>query len=207
MNSSPKTTSVKKVEDYASLIPVVVEETRRGERAYDIFSRLLKDRILFITGGITSAKANLIIAQLLFLEKENQKEPIQIYINSPGGEGSAGLAIYDTMQQIKPDIVTIGIGTIASAASLLLCAGTKGKRFCLPHSRVMIHQPWTPGIGGKYTDVIITVKELERMKITMQNLLSKHTNQTKAKITKDTEKDFYMSALEAKKYGLIDKIL
>ena len=187
-------------------VPIVVEQTSRGERSYDIYSRLLKDRIVFVTGEIEDTMANLIVAQLLFLEAEDPDKDIHLYINSPGGSVSAGLAIYDTMQYIKPDISTICIGMAASMASVLLAAGTKGKRFALPYSRVMIHQP-SGGAQGQATDVAIHAKEILRIREEMNNILAKHTGQTVEKIKEDTERDNFLTSSEAEKYGLIDKVI
>ncbi len=188
------------------LVPMVVEKTQFGERAYDIYSRLLLDRIIFLGGTIDDHVANLIMAQLLFLESEDQKKDISIYINSPGGVVSAGMAIYDTIQYIKPDVETICIGQAASAAAVLLAAGTKGKRYALPNARVMIHQVMG-GAEGQATDVEIQTREILRIKKAINDVLAKHTGQTMAKIEKDTDRDFYMTAQEAKKYGLIDQVI
>ncbi len=188
------------------LVPIVVEQTGRGERAYDIFSRLLKDRIIFLGTPIDDSVANLIIAQLLFLEAEDPDKDIYIYINSPGGVVTSGLAIYDTMQYIKPDVVTICLGQAASMAAVLLAAGASGKRFALPHSRIMIHQP-IGGFQGQAKDIEIHAKEILKLKKMLNEILSKHTGQSIRKIEKDTDRDFFMSAEEAKEYGLIDKIL
>lgn len=188
------------------LVPMVVEKSPMGERAYDIYSRLLKDRIIFLGGPIDDEVANIVMAQLLFLESEDAKKDISIYINSPGGVVTAGMAIYDTIQYIKPDVATICIGQAASAAAVLLTAGAKGKRFALPNARVMIHQIMG-GAEGQATDVEIQTKEMLRIKKMINEILAKHTSQTLAKIEKDSDRDFYMSADEAKKYGLIDKVL
>ncbi len=192
-----------------NLIPTVMEEERGGVRVYyDLFSRLLKDRIVFIGGQITEELANIVIAELVYLEKQNPKKDIQMYILTPGGSVAAGLAIYDTMQYIKPDVVTIGIGRVASFGSVLLAAGTKGKRFLLPHADVMIHQPWISGISSvTVTDLKITTNFLERTKKRLIKILAKHTGQSEATIARDTERDFWMNATEAKKYGIVDKIL
>jgi ATP-dependent Clp protease protease subunit len=191
----------------ANLVPMVIEETRRGERAFDIFSRLLKDRIIFLNGSINMVSANLLIAQMLFLEKENDQEDIYLYINSQGGQVYPGMAIYDTMQFIKPDVVTVGTGLVASMASILLAAGAKGKRTSLPHTKVMIHQPWG-GIEGKATDMRIAVEEMIEQKEILENTLQKHTGQPIKKIRDDMERgDFWMTADSAKKYGIIDKVL
>ena len=188
------------------LVPTVLEKTHYGERAYDIYSRLLKDRIIFIGGPIDDAVANLVIAQLLFLDNENPKSDIQLYINSPGGVVTAGLAIYDTMQYVKADISTICIGQAASAAAILLAAGQKGKRFALPNSRVMIHQVMG-GAEGQAKDVEIQSKEIIRVKKNVDEILAKHTAKPIRQIEKDTDRDFYMSATEAKKYGIIDEVI
>jgi len=191
------------------LVPIVIEKTPQGERAYDIYSRLLKERIVFLGTPIDDQVANLIIAQLLFLEHEDPEKDIYFYINSPGGEVDAALAIYDTMQFIKPDIQTIGIGKAASAAALLLAAGTKGKRACLPNTQVLIHQVYipSPGISGQVKDIEITTKQLTKLKNTVNQILAKHTGQPLEKIEQDTDRDFWMSAEEAKEYGIIDKII
>jgi len=196
-----------KIPEYMNtLIPMVVEQTNKGERAYDIYSRLLKDRIIMLGTPIDDHVANLIVAQLLFLEAEDPEKDIYLYINSPGGVVTAGLAIYDTMQYIKPDVVTICMGQAASMGAVLLAAGAKGKRFALPHSRIMIHQP-LGGFQGQATDIEIHAKEILRLKKTLNEILSKHTGQSLRKIEKDTERDYFMSAEEAMKYGLIDKVL
>jgi len=188
------------------LIPMVLEKNQFGERAYDIYSRLLKDRIIFLGMPVDEQVANLIMAQLLFLEAENPEKDIQMYINSPGGIVVAGMAIYDTMQHIKPDISTICIGQAASASAILLTAGAKGKRCALPNSRVLIHQVMG-GAEGQATDVAIQTKEMMRIKTQVNQIMAKHTGQRIAKIEHDTERDFFMTAPEAKKYGIIDKIL
>lgn len=189
-----------------SLIPMVIDKSPMGERAYDIYSRLLKDRIIFIGGPIDDAVANLVMAQLLFLDAEDPKKDISIYINSPGGVVTAGMAIYDTIQYVKADISTICIGQAASAAAILLAAGTKGKRLALPNARVLIHQVMG-GAEGQATDVEIQTREIVRVKRSINEIMSKHTGQTIAKIEKDTDRDFYMTALEAKKYGIIDQVI
>lgn len=190
------------------LVPIVIEQTSRGERAYDIYSRLLKERIVFIGGPIEDEVANLIMAQLLFLEGENPEKDIYIYINTPGGSITAGMAIYDTMQYIKPDICTICIGQAASMGAVLLAAGTKGKRYALPHSRIMIHQPAIyGGLQGPATDIDIQTRELLRLKRIVNEILAKHTSQPLEKIERDTDRDFFMSAQEAKEYGIIDEII
>jgi ATP-dependent Clp protease protease subunit len=190
-----------------ALIPMVIEKSPMGERAYDIYSRLLKDRIIFLGEPIDDHVANTIIAQLLFLQAEDSKEDIKIYINSPGGSVTAALALYDTMQFVKPDIMTVCMGQAASAAAVLLAAGTKGKRYALPNSRIMIHQLWVEGIGGQQTEIAIAAKEITRMKTLLNEILARHTGQGIKKIDADTERDNFMTADEAKKYGLIDKII
>jgi ATP-dependent Clp protease protease subunit len=185
---------------------MVVEQTNRGERAYDIYSRLLKDRIIFIGGPINDHVANLVIAQLLFLESEDPEKDIALYINSPGGVVYSGLAIYDTIQYIKPDVSTICIGMAASMAALLLAAGTKGKRYALPYSRIMIHQPWG-GTRGQATDIEIEAREIIRLKRIGNEILTKHTGQPLERIERDTDRNYYMSAQEALEYGLIDGVL
>ena len=189
----------------STLVPYVIEQTGRGERAYDIFSRLLKDRIIFIGSPIDDVVANLVIAQLLFLEADDPEKDINVYINSPGGYVPSGLAIYDTMQFVKPDVATTCVGQAASMGAVLLCAGTKGKRACLPHSRVMIHQPWG-GVQGQVTDIEIHTKELLIVKKKVNEIFVKHTGQTIEKIEKDTDRNYFMSAEEAKVYGLIDEV-
>ena len=187
-------------------VPMVVEQSGRGERAYDIYSRLLKDRIIFLGGPIDDNVANVVIAQLLFLESEDPDKDIHLYINSPGGVVTAGLAIYDTMQYIKPDVSTICIGQAASMGSVLLAAGAKGKRYALPYSRIMIHQP-LGGAQGQSTDIQFQAREILRIRETLNEILSRHTGQSVKKLTEDTERDNFMSALEAKKYGLIDEVI
>ncbi len=189
-----------------SLIPIVIEQTGRTERAYDIYSRLLKDRIIFIGSPIDDMVANTVIAQLLFLQTEDPEKDIHIYINSPGGVVSSGLAIYDTMQFVKSDIATYCIGQAASMGALLLSAGTKGKRYVLPHSRIMIHQPMG-GFHGQATDVEIHAKEILKMKETLNEILSKHTGQPLGKLQIDTERDFFMSAKDAREYGIVDEVI
>ncbi|RLC25165.1 MAG: ATP-dependent Clp endopeptidase proteolytic subunit ClpP [Deltaproteobacteria bacterium] len=188
------------------LIPMVIEQSSRGERAYDIYSRLLKDRIIFMGEQVQDAMANTIIAQMLFLESEDPDKDINLYLNSPGGITTSGLAIYDTMQYIKPDVATICIGQAASMAALLLAAGAKGKRYSLPHSRIMIHQP-LGGMQGQATDIDIHAKEILKTRETLNVILSEHTGQPIKKIEKDTERDFFMSSEEAREYGIIDKII
>lgn len=188
------------------LIPMVIETSGRGERAYDIYSRLLKERIIFLVGPVTEVTANLVVAQLLFLESENSDKDIYLYINSPGGSVSAGLAIYDTMQFIKPNVSTLCIGQAASMGALLLTAGEKGKRFCLPNSRVMIHQPMG-GFQGQASDIEIHAKEILYLKSKLNEIMSKHTGQSVRVIEKDTDRDNFLSADEAVKYGLVDAVL
>ncbi|HKL49365.1 MAG TPA: ATP-dependent Clp endopeptidase proteolytic subunit ClpP [Desulfuromonadales bacterium] len=190
----------------SSLIPMVVEQTGRGERAYDIYSRLLKDRIIFLGGGIDDAVANVVIAQLLFLESEDTEKDVYVYINSPGGVVTAGLAIYDTMKYLKAPVSTICVGQAASMGALLLAAGTHGKRFALPHSRIMIHQP-LGGFQGQASDISIHAQEILRMRETLNQILASHTGQDLEKISADTERDFFMDSESAKKYGIIDDIV
>lgn len=188
------------------LIPIVIEQSSRGERAYDIYSRLLKDRIIFIGEQVHDDMANTIIAQMLFLESEDPNKDINIYINSPGGSITAGLAIYDTMEYVQPDMTTICMGQSTSMAALLLAAGAKGKRYALPHSRVMIHQP-LGGVQGQATDIDIQAKEILKVKDMLAQILAKHTGQTLEKIREDTERDFFMDSEDALKYGIIDKVI
>ena len=190
-----------------ALVPMVVEQTNRGERAYDIFSRLLKDNIIFIGTPIDDTVANLVTAQLLFLEAEDPEKDVYLYINSPGGSITAGMAIYDTMQFVRPDVSTICIGQAASMAALLLTAGAPGKRFSLPTTRVLIHQPLASGISGQATDIDLAAREILRMREVTNRLLAKHTGQPIEKIATDVERDFIMSAEQAKQYGLIDEII
>jgi len=189
-----------------NFVPIVVEQSNRGERAYDIWSRLLKDRIIFLGGPIDDTVANLIIAQLLFLESEDPDKDVQMYINSPGGSVTAGLAIYDTMQYIKPDVATICLGSAASMGALLLSSGAKGKRYSLPYSRIMVHQPWG-GAQGQATDVEIHAREILRLRELLNEILAGNTGQTMAKIQQDTERDNFMSSAQAKEYGIIDSIM
>ena len=188
------------------LVPMVVEQTARGERAYDIYSRLLKERVIFIVGPIEDHMANLIVAQLLFLESENPDKDIHLYINSPGGSVTSGMSIYDTMQFIKPDVSTMCIGLAASMGAVLLTAGAAGKRFCLPHSRTMIHQP-LGGFQGQASDIEIHAKEILSTRERLNALLAKHSGQPMEQISKDTDRDFFMSAEESVKYGLIDQVM
>jgi ATP-dependent Clp protease protease subunit len=192
---------------HSQLIPMVVEQTNRGERAYDIFSRLLKDSIIFVGTPIDDSIANLVIAQMLFLEAEDPERDILLYINSPGGVITAGLAIYDTIQFIKPAVQTYCIGQAASVAAVLLAAGAKGKRFALPNSRILIHQPWMSGLGGQATDIDIHAREILRQREMLNAILSHHTGQTTQKIQLDTERDNIMGPVQAKDYGIIDDVL
>ncbi|HEY0143490.1 MAG TPA: ATP-dependent Clp endopeptidase proteolytic subunit ClpP [Thermoanaerobaculia bacterium] len=189
------------------LIPMVVEQTSRGERAYDIYSRLLKDNVIFLGQPIDDNVSNLLIAQLLFLEAENPEKDISVYINSPGGSITAGLAIYDTMQYVKPDIATICIGQAASMAAVLLAAGAKGKRYCLPNSRVLIHQPLMHGLGGQASEIDIHAKDIMQMKARLNNILANHTGQPIEKIDKDTDRDYILQAPQALEYGLVDQVI
>ncbi|KTD20540.1 Protease subunit of ATP-dependent Clp protease [Legionella lansingensis] len=194
------------IKNAGTLVPMVIEQTSRGERSYDIYSRLLKERIVFLLGEVEDHMANLVVAQLLFLESENPEKDISLYINSPGGVVTAGLAIYDTMQFIKPDVSTLCIGQAASAAALLLCAGAEGKRFCLPNSRVMIHQP-LGGYRGQATDIEIHARETLAIRERLNTIMGKHTKKTPDQIMNDTERDNFMSATQAMEYGLVDKVL
>jgi ATP-dependent Clp protease protease subunit len=189
-----------------NFVPIVVEQSNRGERAYDIWSRLLKDRIIFLGGPIDDTVANLIIAQLLFLESEDPDKDVQMYINSPGGSVTAGLAIYDTMQYIKPDVATICLGSAASMGALLLSSGAKGKRYALPYSRIMVHQPWG-GAQGQATDVEIHAREILRLRELLNEILAGNTGQELTKIQQDTERDYFMSSAQAKEYGIIDHLM
>ena len=189
------------------LVPMVVEQTSRGERAYDIYSRLLKDNIVFLGRAIDDDVANLIIAQMLFLESENPEKDISLYINSPGGSVTAGFAIYDTMQHVKPDVMTLCVGQAASFAAVLLAGGAKGKRNVLPHSRVLIHQPWVQGLGGQQTDIDIQAKDLLRMRDKIDELLAFHTGKDKDEVHSDTERDKILEAEAAVEYGLVDQVM
>jgi ATP-dependent Clp protease protease subunit len=189
-----------------NLVPMVVEQTARGERAYDIYSRLLKDRIVFIVGGIDDHVANLVVAQLLFLESENPEKDIHLYINSPGGIVTAGLSIYDTMQFIRPDVSTICVGQAASMGSLLLAGGTKGKRYCLPHARIMIHQP-SGGFQGQASDIDIHAREVLKLRTRLNEILARHTGQTVERVERDSDRDNFMDSEAAVEYGLIDTVL
>ena len=198
--------SEQSIRSASGLVPMVIEQTARGERSYDIYSRLLKERIIFLLGEVEDHMANLVVAQLLFLESENPEKDISLYINSPGCVVTAGLAIYDTMQFIKPDVSTLCIGQAASAAALLLCAGANGKRYCLPNSRVMIHQP-LGGYRGQATDIEIHARETLAVRERLNCIMGKHTNKTPEQIMRDTERDNFMSAPQAVAYGLIDSVL
>ncbi|MBM5570209.1 ATP-dependent Clp endopeptidase proteolytic subunit ClpP [Deefgea chitinilytica] len=189
------------------LVPMVVEQSGRGERAYDIYSRLLKERVIFLVGPVNDQMANLVVAQLLFLESENPDKDISLYINSPGGSVTAGMAIYDTMQFIKPDVSTLCIGMAASMGAFLLSGGAKGKRFSLPNSRIMIHQPLIGGLQGQASDIEIHARELIKTKRTLNELLAKHTGQDIETVERDTDRDNFMNAEEAKAYGLVDEVL
>ncbi len=188
------------------LIPTVIEKTQYGERAYDIYSRLLKERIIFIGGPISDPMANAVIAQLLFLEAQDPKADIKLYINSPGGSVTAALAMYDTMQTVKPEISTVCVGVAASAAAVLLAAGTKGKRYALPNSEILIHQVMG-GAEGQATEILIAARHIEKIKARLDDILAKHTGQTASKISQDTDRDFWMTAEDAKKYGIVDDII
>ena len=190
-----------------ALVPMVVEQTNRGERAYDIYSRLLKDNIIFIGTPIDDTVANLVTAQLLFLEAEDPEKDVYLYINSPGGSITAGMAIYDTMQFVRPDVSTICIGQAASMAALLLVAGAHGKRFTLPNTRVLIHQPWAGGLSGQAADIDIQAREILRMREIINQLLASHTGQPLERITKDVDRDYIMNAQQAKEYGVVDEII
>lgn len=189
------------------LVPMVVEQTNRGERSYDIYSRLLKERIIFLGNGIDDDVANLVVAQLLFLESDDPDRDINLYVNSPGGSVTAGMAIYDTMQHIKPDVSTICVGLAASMGAVLLAGGAEGKRFALPNARVMIHEPWVDRLGGKITDLDIQMKELIRNREALAGILAKHSGHSLAQIMKETERDYWMTADEAKAYHLVDEVL
>ncbi len=189
------------------LIPMVVEQTSRGERAYDIYSRLLKDNVIFLGQAIDDNVANLIIAQMLFLEAENPEKDISLYVNSPGGSVTSGFAILDTMHYVKPDIATICIGQAASFAAVLLAAGTKGKRYCLPNSRVLLHQPWLQGLGGQASDIDIHAKDIMRMKKRISEVLAEATGQPIEKIERDTDRDYILSANDARDYGVVDQVI
>ncbi len=189
------------------LIPTVIEKSQYGERAYDIYSRLLKERIIFLSGAINDAVANTVIAQLLFLDHEDKNKDIKLYVNSPGGSVTAGMAIYDTMQYVRADVSTMCVGMAASMGAFLLAAGKKGKRFALPNSQVLLHQILVPGVEGQASEIEIAAKQIMKTKQKMNQLLAKHTNQSFAKIEKDTDRDFWLSADEAKEYGVVDEIV
>ncbi len=189
------------------LVPMVIEQTNRGERSYDIYSRLLKERIIFLGNGIDDDVANLVVAQLLFLESDDPDRDINVYINSPGGSVTSGMAIYDTMQHIKPDVSTICVGLAASMGAVLLAGGADGKRYALPNARIMIHEPWVNQIGGKITDLDIQMKELIRNREALARILGKHTRHSVEQILKETERDYWMTADEAKAYHLVDEVL
>ncbi|MBK7229201.1 MAG: ATP-dependent Clp endopeptidase proteolytic subunit ClpP [Ignavibacteriales bacterium] len=195
------------IEIYNQLVPYVIEQTGRGERGMDIYSRLLRERIIFLGTAIDDHVASLTIAQLIFLEAEDSEKDIHMYVNSPGGSVTAGLAIYDTMKFIKPDVATICVGMAASMGAVLLAGGADGKRSSLPHSKIMIHQPWTQGIGGQVTDVEIHAKELIKTRDTLYKILANHTGKTIEQITKDCDRDYFLTAEEAKEYRLIDNII
>ena len=190
-----------------TLVPMVVEQTNRGERAYDIYSRLLRDNIIFIGTQIDDNVANLVTAQLLYLAAEDPEKDVQLYINSPGGSVSAGMAIYDTMQFIRPDVCTTCIGMAASIAAVLLCSGSPGKRFALPNARVLIHQPWIGGVSGQATDIDIHAREILRLRASINEILAQHTKQSVGKVEHDVERDFWMSAQQALEYGMVDEIV
>ena len=198
---------MRRSDTYTALVPMVVEQTSRGERAYDIFSRLLKDNIIFIGTPIDDTIANLVIAQLLFLEAEDPDKDISLYVNSPGGSITAGLAIYDTMQFIRPDVTTICVGQASSMGALLLAAGTNGKRYALPNSRILIHQPAAGGISGQATDIKIAAEEILRMRRLTSSILSKHTGQSLEMIERDVERDLIMTAEQAVEYGIVDEVI
>jgi ATP-dependent Clp protease protease subunit len=189
------------------LVPMVVEQTSRGERAYDIYSRLLKDNVIFLGQAIDDNVANLVIAQMLFLEAENPEKDIFLYINSPGGSVSAGFAIYDTMQYVKPDVATMCMGMAASFAAVLLAAGMKGKRYALPNARILMHQPWLQGLGGQASDIDIHAKDIIRMKRRINEILADHTGQSIEKIERDTDRDYILAANDAKEYGVVDQVI
>ncbi len=203
---NPELTPGRLNEQALGLVPMVIETTGRGERAYDIYSRMLKERVVFLVGPVEDHMSNLIVAQLLFLESENPDKDIHLYVNSPGGAVTAGLAIYDTMQFIKPDVSTVCVGQAASMGALLLAGGAAGKRHCLPHARMMIHQP-LGGFQGQATDVDIHAREILRVRERLNAILVKHTGQTQEIIQQDTERDFFMDSDEARKYGLVDEVI
>jgi ATP-dependent Clp protease protease subunit len=204
---NPSSFDSRRADTRNQLVPMVVEQTSRGERAYDIFSRLLKDNIIFVGTPIDDNIANLVIAQMLFLEAEDPDKDIMLYINSPGGSITAGFAIYDTMQFIRPDVQTLCVGQAASIAAVLLAAGAKGKRYSLPNSRILIHQPWLSGLGGQATDIDIAAKEILRMRVRINEILVIHTGQDVKRIQEDTERDYIMSAEQGREYGIIDDVI
>jgi len=204
---NPSSFDSRRADTHNQLVPMVVEQTSRGERAYDIFSRLLKDNIIFVGTPIDDNIANLVIAQMLFLEAEDPDKDIMLYINSPGGSITAGFAIYDTMQFIRPDVQTLCVGQAASIAAVLLAAGAKGKRYSLPNSRILIHQPWLSGLGGQATDIDIAAKEILRMRVRINEILVIHTGQDVKRIQEDTERDYIMSAEQGREYGIIDDVI
>jgi len=206
MSFDPKTGLASEIQNAGGLVPMVIEQTSRGERSFDIYSRLLKENIIFVVGQVEDYMANLIVAQLLFLESENPDKDIQLYINSPGGSVTAGMAIYDTMQFIKPDVSTMCIGQAASMGALLLTGGTKGKRYCLPNSRMMIHQP-LGGYQGQATDIEIHAKEILSMKQRLNEIMAYHTDRPLEEVEKDTDRDNFLTASDAVEYGLIDKVI
>ncbi|MBU2865263.1 ATP-dependent Clp endopeptidase proteolytic subunit ClpP [Reinekea marina] len=206
MSFDPKTGLASEIQNAGGLVPMVIEQTSRGERSFDIYSRLLKENVIFIVGQVEDYMANLIVAQLLFLESENPDKDIHLYINSPGGSVTAGMAIYDTMQFIKPDVSTMCIGQAASMGALLLAGGTKGKRYCLPNSRMMIHQP-LGGYQGQATDIEIHAKEILSMKQRLNEIMAYHTGRPLEEVEKDTDRDNFLTANEAVEYGLIDKVI
>lgn len=206
MSFDPKTGLASEIQNAGGLVPMVIEQTSRGERSFDIYSRLLKENIIFVVGQVEDYMANLIVAQLLFLESENPDKDIQLYINSPGGSVTAGMAIYDTMQFIKPDVSTMCIGQAASMGALLLTGGTKGKRYCLPNSRMMIHQP-LGGYQGQATDIEIHAKEILSMKQRLNEIMAYHTGRPLEEVEKDTDRDNFLTSNEAVEYGLIDKVI
>jgi len=189
------------------VVPYVIEQTARGERVYDIYSRLLRDRIIFLGTPIDAAVANTIVAQILFLAAQNPNQEIRMYINSPGGDVDAGLAIYDTMQFVTPTVSTICVGMAASMGAVLLAAGERGRRYALPHSKVLIHQPWTKGVGGQATDIAIQAEQILKSRDLLNNILAKHSGNTFEKVAKDTDRDYWMTAAEAQTYGLVDQVV
>lgn len=207
MKGNPSDKAMSSEQPHATLIPMVVEQTNRGERAYDIYSRLLRDNIIFIGTPIDDNVANLVTAQLLFLEAEDPEKDVSLYINSPGGVITAGMAIYDTMQFIRPDVVTTCIGQAGSMAAVLLAAGTPGKRFALPNSRVLIHQPTMGGLSGQATDIDIHAREILRIRASINEIMAKHTGQSVEKVERDVERDYWMGSQQAREYGIIDEII